>query len=190
MVNGHILVTNRKEIYDVFQKRGVEHSCLLPGRLPLQEDMELIKQSGCSKYYFVLLLEDKSEHERISTAMAGNGMKGYVIDNFVQLPAYGIRGSERCNGVYQSGVFYEPPLTLSEMVDHMEIILRWLEGNASMSEWFVEEDRTDRCRNCNSIFEGNEAYCKYCGTKRGEGKFRPGDNPIVCVYGPPRIDPF
>ncbi len=45
----------------------------------------------------------------------------------------------------------------------------------------------DRCGNCHA-FIGEDAYCRYCGTKRGEGKFLPYLNEEGCVYGPPPIE--
>ena len=32
---------------------------------------------------------------------------------------------------------------------------------------------------------GNDEYCRYCGTKRGEGEFKPYENFVPCVYGSP-----
>ncbi len=49
----------------------------------------------------------------------------------------------------------------------------------------LETDYTDRCGNCHAYMEKTDKYCKYCGTKRGEGRFRPFKNPLYCVYGPP-----
>lgn len=44
----------------------------------------------------------------------------------------------------------------------------------------------DRCGNCHSKIGENEKYCRYCGTKHGEGYFSPEiTNYYECVYGPP-----
>jgi len=45
-------------------------------------------------------------------------------------------------------------------------------------------DYNGRCGNCHEII-GKDEYCRYCGTKKGEGKFEPYDNFIPCVYGSP-----
>lgn len=46
-------------------------------------------------------------------------------------------------------------------------------------------DYRGRCGNCHELFDNDEEkYCKYCGTKRGEGEFKPYDNQIYCIYGP------
>ena len=38
-------------------------------------------------------------------------------------------------------------------------------------EWST--DYSGRCGNCHERLGKNDKYCRYCGTKRGEGKFRP-----------------
>lgn len=45
-------------------------------------------------------------------------------------------------------------------------------------------DYNGKCGNCHKSFHGDEKYCRYCGTKRGEGKFEPYQNLIQCIYGP------
>ncbi|MBR6873548.1 MAG: hypothetical protein IKN17_08610 [Ruminococcus sp.] len=47
-------------------------------------------------------------------------------------------------------------------------------------------DYTNRCGNCHA-FLGEDSFCRYCGTKRGEGKFEPYSDEPQCVYGPPPI---
>ena len=50
-------------------------------------------------------------------------------------------------------------------------------------EWTT--DYTDRCGNCHEFLEKKDKYCRKCGTKRGEGEFKPYQNIMYCVYGPP-----
>ena len=50
----------------------------------------------------------------------------------------------------------------------------------------LSKDYEGRCGNCHKLFdEPEDEYCRYCGTKRGEGEFRPYDNMNECIYGPP-----
>ncbi|MBR6257472.1 MAG: hypothetical protein IKR23_08845 [Lachnospiraceae bacterium] len=45
-----------------------------------------------------------------------------------------------------------------------------------------------RCGNCHTPFDStDDEFCRYCGTKRGEGKFLPYENFQGCVYGPPPV---
>ena len=45
-------------------------------------------------------------------------------------------------------------------------------------------DYTGKCGNCHKMLGSEDKYCRYCGTKRGEGKFESEQNMIQCVYGP------
>lgn len=38
--------------------------------------------------------------------------------------------------------------------------------------------------------EPGDKYCRYCGGSKVKGKFRPEDNDMYCVYGPPIIQKF
>lgn len=42
----------------------------------------------------------------------------------------------------------------------------------------------NQCGNCHEYLNDNDKYCRYCGTKRGEGKFLPYLNIMECIYGP------
>ena len=49
----------------------------------------------------------------------------------------------------------------------------------------LSTDYEDKCGNCHKYLGKQDKYCKYCGTKRGEGEFKPYENVMYCVYGPP-----
>ena len=45
-----------------------------------------------------------------------------------------------------------------------------------------------KCTNCNAIFEEEDLYCRYCGSKREKGIFyQPSENIHGCIYGPPPV---
>lgn len=44
---------------------------------------------------------------------------------------------------------------------------------------------TNNCGKCWQTLSDSDEYCRYCGTKRGEGDFNPADNIMECIYGPP-----
>ena len=48
----------------------------------------------------------------------------------------------------------------------------------------LSTDYEGKCGNCHKYI-GEDEYCRYCGTKRGEGKFEPYENFMPCVYGSP-----
>ena len=45
----------------------------------------------------------------------------------------------------------------------------------------------DQCGNCHAYI-GDDAYCRQCGTKAGEGAYEPYMNFNGCVYGPPPVE--
>lgn len=45
-------------------------------------------------------------------------------------------------------------------------------------------DYEGKCGNCHSSLGQEDAYCRICGTKRGEGAFAPYSNIMQCIYGP------
>lgn len=46
-------------------------------------------------------------------------------------------------------------------------------------------DKGDKCANCHASFPKNALYCETCGTKKGDGKFKPHRNRPRFIYGPP-----
>lgn len=52
-------------------------------------------------------------------------------------------------------------------------------GNSDLST-----DYEGHCGNCHKHFEEDDKYCRYCGTRRGEGAFAPYENIMQCIYGP------
>ena len=46
-------------------------------------------------------------------------------------------------------------------------------------------DKGNKCANCHAILPKNALYCDACGTKRGDGKFKPQRNRPRAIYGPP-----
>lgn len=49
----------------------------------------------------------------------------------------------------------------------------------------LSTDYEGRCGNCQAYLEEGDQYCRYCGTKRGKGKFKPYENVLACIYGSP-----
>ena len=45
-------------------------------------------------------------------------------------------------------------------------------------------DYKGKCGNCHDALREGDKYCRYCGTKRGDGKFEPYQNIMQCIYGP------
>lgn len=46
-------------------------------------------------------------------------------------------------------------------------------------------DKGNKCANCHATLPKNALYCDACGTKKGDGKFKPQRNRPRAIYGPP-----
>ncbi|MBQ9809332.1 MAG: zinc ribbon domain-containing protein [Ruminococcus sp.] len=51
----------------------------------------------------------------------------------------------------------------------------------------LSTDYEGRCGNCHKLL-GGDAYCRYCGTKAGNGSYEPYEDIVQCVYGPMPVD--
>lgn len=60
-----------------------------------------------------------------------------------------------------------------------------LEEYFEYNGFIASVDYEGRCGNCHAVLGHDDKYCRYCGTKRGEGAFAPYKNEFYCVYGPP-----
>lgn len=63
--------------------------------------------------------------------------------------------------------------------------LEELENYLANVGYIPSTDYTNRCGNCQEYMGKEDKYCKYCGTARGKGAFKPYYNQIHVVYGPP-----
>ena len=50
-----------------------------------------------------------------------------------------------------------------------------------------QESKVSKCRECDKILAPGDLFCRYCGTPRGQGTFRPETIVPAPVYGPPTI---
>lgn len=48
-----------------------------------------------------------------------------------------------------------------------------------------DQKNENRCKCCWAYLEPNAIFCAKCGTPVGKGSFKPADNEIQCIYGPP-----
>ena len=48
-------------------------------------------------------------------------------------------------------------------------------------------DYHNRCGHCHEYI-GEDRYCRYCGTKRGQGEYKPYLDLMQCIYGPMPIE--
>lgn len=67
------------------------------------------------------------------------------------------------------------------------------EQSSNTIKWKLYRDKlfiyyTNCCGNCHKLLEEDDKYCRYCGTRRGEGAFEPYDNVMKCIYGPMPVE--
>ena len=48
----------------------------------------------------------------------------------------------------------------------------------------LSDDHEGRCGNCHAFLNG-DSYCRFCGTKAGEGRYEPYNDDVGTIYGPP-----
>ena len=48
----------------------------------------------------------------------------------------------------------------------------------------LSTDYKNKCGNCRGELMEGDKYCRYCGTLRGEGEFKPYHNVAARLYGP------
>ena len=78
-----------------------------------------------------------------------------------------------------------PILTPDDAAEQLQKIIDNTESYMVSHGITKQTDYEGRCGNCHSQLESDDKYCRYCGTRRGEGSFQPYTNEMYCVYGPP-----
>lgn len=48
--------------------------------------------------------------------------------------------------------------------------------------WVVPDE--NQCGNCNAYLKEGDSYCRICGTRRGDGEYKPYQNIMQTIYGP------
>lgn len=64
-------------------------------------------------------------------------------------------------------------------------MIKWRNPFSKKSAPDLSTGYEGRCGNCQEYLGDDDNYCRYCGTKRGKGKFKPYDNIMPTIYGSP-----
>lgn len=156
----YCLFVNSKEMYQVAKAKGHENVILCTeDSLPF-EDLIAIKDSG------------------LIALMYSNEDKIHQSHHYAQL-------SDQLRTLGVSVVLYNG---IAESLDEAEEEIpdvRRAKNIMISRGYMLQTDYTDRCGNCHEYMSKEDKFCKYCGTRRGEGKFRPFENRISLLYGPP-----
>lgn len=159
----YYVIVNDEGLLHAAVERGYEGALLLKGDELSQDELQTFADSG--KVVVVMCYsEDLGCHVKAQLRRAGVPCIGddFYVDNYESLE--------------------DAIANFPEMSDTEE----WLIGNGLLPE----TDYTNRCGNCHARLLKREKFCRYCGTRRGEGQFLPYMNESYCVYGPPLIKKY
>lgn len=159
---GFYVLTNRIELKDIFDKEYDNVVLINDTKLSDDDLKDIIEvQKGVLAIYYFDTEKEANE-----------------IDDLYEHYYYKAKKMITLWCLNNNGKKYE------EIINEFNVECPNLRERAKFDAILVYKDYKDRCGNCHSVLEVNDKYCKNCGTKRGEGEFKPYTNPTYCVYGP------
>ncbi|WP_022762327.1 MULTISPECIES: hypothetical protein [unclassified Butyrivibrio] len=161
----YYLFVNKKEIYDKAQELGERQVILFEKDKFDADDVTALNNSD--KQVVFAFFCDKDDE---------------VLHHLVcQLEPYTPYYSLKEDTVFYNEFRYE---SIDAVVRNLKGIITIIEYDLKDDGLISTTDYKDRCGNCHSELEPEDKYCKYCGTKRGEGAFKPYRNVSYGLYGP------
>ena len=116
-----------------------------------------------------------------------DGLENYatVIPDIVELVEKGRRCVLDyhfiCNGIIGPDELVEELIRCEKLLgEYKKEMSLFLEK----SGYRLSTDYKGRCGNCHELMDESDNFCKYCGTRRGGGSFKPYKNIMTCIYGP------
>ena len=163
----YCVLVNKQALYESAKAQDIQDVMLVTGQKLSTTELMHIKE--CWSNVVILFYLDNNDHANdiIQEQLEKVGI--WVIDDS----------------------FPNPSIMLEEPIDSLEdfisacLIRSQIEGELIRDGRIKDRDYTGRCGNCHEPMGEADKYCKFCGTKRGQGRFLPFDNPMYCVYGPP-----
>lgn len=165
----YCIIVNRKELYKRAIEKGFQDVMLVEESLS-EEEIEALKSSAKS---YALFFFDESGN------MTGDKITKAIRDAGI-------------NCRYWKGFSWWDWEAESE-VDSIEEAVRQFPDKKHVEEdltdlgYIHDTDYTNRCGNCTEYMRPEDKYCRYCGTKRGEGRFLPFYNQSTVLYGAPMV---
>lgn len=159
---GFYVFTNKQEIKDVFDKE-YDNIILIDDVKLSKEDLANIEETkkGVLAVYYFDSMDEVSE-----------------IDDLY----YDYRYEDKC--LVGLWCLKEQHKVLDDILQGYNKNLPDLRSMADRYEILVHTDYEGLCGNCHEPLGKEDKYCRTCGTKRGEGAFKPYVNKTYCVYGP------
>ena len=168
----YTLIVNRRELYDAALEHHYDHVVLMEDYALSQDDIATILANG-NVAFGLIYEEGDPDSIQFGQQIYENGTK-YLCWEFPN----------------DTDIYHGNPMrSVQDLVDdfperrEIEILLV---GRG----YLLCTDYTDRCGNCHKVLDEGDKYCRYCGTKRGEGRFLPFENPMYALYGAPTLKKY
>ncbi|SEM18252.1 Zinc ribbon domain-containing protein [Butyrivibrio sp. ob235] len=161
----YYLIVNKKEIYDRAQELG-ERQVILFERDKFDADDVMALNNSEKQVVFAFFCDkdDKILHHLVCQ------LEPYI-------PYYSLKKDTAFYNEFR----YE---SIDAVVRSLKGIIKIIEYDLKDDGLISTTDYENRCGNCHSVLDPEDKYCKYCGTKRGEGAFKPYRNVSYGLYGP------
>ncbi len=164
----YFLLVNHPELVKRAEELGYQGVTLFTGTKFDDSEKEFIKEAG----KVVVLVEYNADQKD----ECGWWSYSHIEDTESTLVIIDLTGNEIEEGKHID--------SFQEAIEHfprVEGLEKWLRQDALINE----TDYTGRCGNCQSYLGADDKYCRYCGTERGKGEFKPFKNVACILYGPP-----
>ena len=184
-IREYLIVTNDNDVLLRAMTLGYDKSIQIKSVLPSPFEVEEIKARkprGCA---FIMFLRDMNDFYALQRIRKEFEFY-YCIQlytNLVQIPTNGrIQEYKECD-LYNDIEEFPVNMSHDRFVEVLDVILDevdcWMENKGCI----LHERYNNYCGNCHRVFFGNEQYCSYCGTKRGEGSYNPFRTIFGCLNG-------
>lgn len=194
MIRAYSIVTNRHEIKDKLAEKGLNNCILIDHKVLNDQDCQMLRETETKAFYFVMYLDSIDQYLEILRLRSEKlqGIKTIVYCNLTMMQYTSIEEYKDYYDVdYDEDIYGpEPPCPRISLERYLEIIgIVWEVFDRQM-EWhgrILYTDYENRCGNCHSFLKETDIYCPQCGTKRGEGEFKPYSNTVNIYYGCPNL---
>ena len=161
----YLILVNSEELYEKALDLGYAEIGLVGGEGLTPDELE---QLAALKRFIVLYFDAPEEDTQMKQVSH-------------QLYKAGIDHTEFNLATRLDNSWWAEPVPASEKMDSPKEMEAWLAEEG----YIASTDYKNRCGNCHKGLGPKDKYCRYCGTERGKGEFKPYYNQVLFVYGPP-----
>lgn len=167
----YYIYTNALVLSDKLIELGYDNTILKPQKGLNPANIDTLKQSG--KHLCMVLYWDSYEVKKEVATIEQINIGYSIFTSRMYEKKFGCK----INSVTEFA---------AELEHHPRIPEEFIEElGLQMSTYYV-----GKCGNCHKTIDSDDKYCKYCGTKNGEGAFLPYNNALQFAYGSPMIKQY